>query len=101
MKSYRKSQKRKISLLFAAVLLAGLFLSAIFVPHHIDHDCTGEDCPICAVILLARVNLQNLNFTPEIASFVQRFSFVSLAFFVPTTIFVFKTLVTEKIRLND
>ena len=98
MKSYGKSQKGKISLLFAAVLF---FLSAIFVPHHIDHECTGEDCPICAVVLLARVNLQNLNFTPEIASFAGRFSFVSLAFFVPTTIFVFKTLVTEKIRLND
>ena len=101
MKSYGKSQKGKISLLFAAVLLAGLFLSAIFVPHHIDHDCTGEDCPICAVVLLARVNLQNLNFTPEIASFVQRFSFVLLAFFVAGEIFVSKTPVSEKIRLNN
>ena len=101
MKSYGKSQKGKISLLFAAVLLAGLFLSAIFVPHHIDHDCTGEDCPICAVVLLARVNLQNLNFTPEIASFAGRFSFVSLAFFVAGGIFVSKTPVSEKIRLNN
>lgn len=43
-------KKRVIALLTAVVLLAVLIFSLTFVVSHLDHDCTGEDCPVCAEI---------------------------------------------------
>lgn len=43
-------KKRAFAWLSAAVLLAGLIFSLTFVAVHLDHDCTGEDCPVCAEI---------------------------------------------------
>ncbi len=36
--------------IMAAVIVAAFVLSLFFVIHEADHDCTGEDCPICARI---------------------------------------------------
>lgn len=43
-------KKRLIALLTTGVLLAVLTLSLTFVAGHLAHDCTGEDCPVCAEI---------------------------------------------------
>lgn len=34
----------------AAAILAVMLLSAFFISSHVHHDCTGEDCPVCATI---------------------------------------------------
>ncbi len=37
----------------AAVLVITLFFSSVFIAEEMGHhDCTGEDCPICATIEL-------------------------------------------------
>ncbi|MBQ5316088.1 MAG: hypothetical protein J6I96_00885 [Oscillospiraceae bacterium] len=36
---------------YTAVVIAVLILILpFFIAHHADHDCTGDDCPVCAVI---------------------------------------------------
>ena len=44
--------KRSIRMTAAIVLSAVLFLTAAFadayIIDHVSHDCTGEDCPVCA-----------------------------------------------------
>lgn len=44
--------KRSIRMTAAIVLSAVLFLTAAFadayIIDHVRHDCTGEDCPVCA-----------------------------------------------------
>ena len=43
--------KQKISaLLISAALIAVLSLSLIFLVKEAGHQCTGEDCPVCAGI---------------------------------------------------
>ena len=32
------------------VLVAALILSGLFVTTHLDHDCTGKNCSVCAMI---------------------------------------------------
>lgn len=45
-------RKRFYALLLCAVLVLALSVSTVFILHEADHDCTGEDCPICRDIAL-------------------------------------------------
>ncbi len=42
--------KRIAGGILAFVFLAVLLFSAFFLAHEADHDCSGEDCPVCACI---------------------------------------------------
>ncbi|MBR0302636.1 MAG: hypothetical protein IJQ80_02190 [Clostridia bacterium] len=43
--------KRKICALFLALVIVFAVASSLFIIiHEADHDCCGEDCPVCAVI---------------------------------------------------
>lgn len=87
--------------LFAAVLmLATLCLSLLFIAVHADHDCIGEDCPVCAVIRIVHSCLHSIN-TNTVASFIKHSFFilhiVLLCVFIA---FVRATPVTQKVKLN-
>ena len=41
-------QKRICAFLAAFLVTAVLLLSGFFIVTHTEHDCTGEDCPVCA-----------------------------------------------------
>ncbi len=49
------TQKRKISTIFLIALFVAAFLLVVFCSQlaH-DHDCSGYDCPICAVLHFAK-----------------------------------------------
>ncbi len=42
-----------------AVLFVMLF-SALYISMHADHDCTGDECPICAEMVLCVNNIKNI-----------------------------------------
>lgn len=42
--------KRIGAFLAAFLVTAVLLLSGLFIITHAEHDCTGEDCPVCAEI---------------------------------------------------
>ena len=45
----RISKSKKILALLTAVMVAVLLLlSGFFIITHTEHDCIGEDCPVCA-----------------------------------------------------
>ena len=41
-------QKRICAFLAAFLVTAVLLLSGFFIVTHTEHDCTGEECPVCA-----------------------------------------------------
>lgn len=46
---------------FIAVLLAFvLFFSVLFLLLEADHDCAGEDCPVCTLVSLCKDLLRQL-----------------------------------------
>ncbi|MBE6908900.1 MAG: hypothetical protein E7474_04755 [Ruminococcaceae bacterium] len=55
------TKRRRI---FAAVLAALVALvvlsSSVFLIEHADHDCAGEDCPVCRQLDACVQNLKNL-----------------------------------------
>ncbi len=46
--------------IMAAMMLLVMFLSSFFIAEHADHDCTGEDCPICACIQQCENNIRGI-----------------------------------------
>ncbi|AUS97040.1 hypothetical protein CDQ84_12650 [Clostridium thermosuccinogenes] len=52
-------QERKSNVIKSAALIlcicvaAALFFSTWFILSHADHDCTGDQCPVCAEIQTA------------------------------------------------
>ncbi|MBQ8973181.1 MAG: hypothetical protein IJ074_08905 [Clostridia bacterium] len=96
-------QKRLIALLMCVGILLTLFVSCAYIVDDADHDCTGEDCPIC-------------EFIAQIEHIQRGFTFVVLAllltFLVSPALYALRarervllpvdvTLVSWKIRLND
>ncbi len=51
MKNCRETKmNRTLTGIMAAMILLVMMFSAIFIVSHTDHDCTGEDCPVCACL---------------------------------------------------
>ena len=44
------NKKRVGALLLCAALLVVLSVSVVFIACEADHDCCGEDCPVCRMI---------------------------------------------------
>ena len=81
------------------LVLLTVFLVS-FESLHAHHDCPGESCPVCTLIVTVRVMLSSL----AVASLIKFFSVEKGNIFYRARIFpasVLNTLVTQKIRLND
>ena len=46
--------KKLLSAFLALVVLCTFFSSVFFIIHEADHDCNGENCPVCAAITVCR-----------------------------------------------
>lgn len=97
------NRKRAGALLLCIGLILVLSVSIIFIAHEADHDCCGEDCPICQMIA---VNIRLLRTLGLIILILPAFYMLlsgqsarrrseRLHYFRPVT------LVSWKIRLND
>lgn len=46
--NYLSKHKRICAFVTAFLVTAVLLLSGLFIVTHAEHECTGEDCPVCA-----------------------------------------------------
>ncbi len=46
------NQKRIGALILCVGLALVLAVSTAFIVHEADHDCSGEDCPVCRMIVV-------------------------------------------------
>jgi hypothetical protein len=95
--------KRTGALVLCIVLVLTLAVSAAFIAYEADHDCSGEDCPVCQTIVINIRLLRSLGL-----ALIALVSFFFLLFGQSVhsrrdqqTRFFFGTLVSWKIRLND
>ena len=55
------TKKRRWISCFLAVLFVLVMLSSLaFIVLEAEHDCTGEDCPVCAMIAICRNTLKTV-----------------------------------------
>lgn len=79
-----------------------VLFSSFFIAKEADHDCTGEDCPVCVCLQLCEKTLHQIGAGAAVCIAViipVLFLFTRIRLF-PLVLFQ-GTLVSEKIRLNN
>ena len=56
-----KTRRRIISALLILLIFFVLFASYYFILHETRHDCSGEDCPVCALVAICRNTLRSFS----------------------------------------
>ena len=103
MRRCANSDLKRIAAGFLGLLvLAAVLFSAFYIAVEADHDCAGEDCPVCLCI---RFCADTLNLFRQKAITVARILLPALCFSAAAA--VFSALMTEespvkgKVRLNN
>ena len=87
----------------AVMMLLVMLLSSFFIAAHADHhDCTGEDCPICACIQQCENNIRGIGSSITVVSAVVLPVFIGLQLtFSGILSFQWNTPVSTKVRMNN
>ena len=97
-----EKKKRIAALLLAVTVLLVMLYSALFIAAEADHDCVGENCPICYQINVCQNALKNLSLAVCAVAFAAAFTYTlcrsisACADFTPSY-----TLVSLKVKLTD
>lgn len=95
-------KKRIISLVVAVAVFFVMLYSALYIAAEANHDCVGENCPICYQISVCENTLKNLSFAVCAVAFATAFTYTlcrsitACADVTPSY-----TLVSLKVKLTD
>jgi len=97
------TKKRKIfSMAICVIFLIVTFASLFSIAKEENHNCTGEDCPICANIHQAEQTLKNLNTGVIARAIMNPLSLILVLLIMGEALFVSSTsLISQKVRLNN
>ncbi len=95
-------KKRIISLVIAAAVFFAMLYSALYIAAEANHDCVGENCPICYQINICKNTLKNLSLAVCAVAFAAAFTH-ALCRSVSSGADVTQsyTLVSLKVKLTD
>lgn len=95
-------KKKSIAAIICVLFIFVTFASLFYIVKEADHECTGEDCPICACIHQAQQTLKNLGTGTIIWPGTIFTILFTLCVFMQYVCMIFCTsLVSQKVRLND
>lgn len=95
-------KKRVFSMAISILFLFVTFVSLFYIVKEENHNCTGEDCPICATIHQAEQTLRDLGAGTVIHVTVNPMPLLSVLAIAGQTFVVSSTsLVSQKVRLNN
>ena len=95
-------KKQLLTSILCGIFVAALIVSGALIATHLQHDCPGENCPVCAAISTWEQLLRGMALAAALGSVLllaQRSSGISMAarFDGAET----HTLVTLKVKLSD
>lgn len=97
-----EKKKRIAALLLAVTVLLVMLYSALFIAAEADHDCVGENCPICYQINVCQNTLKNLSLAVCAVAFAAAFTYtLCRSISVCTDYAQSYTLVSLKVKLSD
>ena len=97
-----RRQKAVPCLTMVILIFFSVVFSAFYIASETGHDCTGEDCPICACILQCENILHQTGYgTASRGAVIIPVVFAIASTFLFTYVFFRETLVSKKVRLND
>lgn len=95
------TKNKTLALTICVIFVMSILFSMLFVVKGADHDCSGENCPICACISLAKQTLKQLG-SVSVAAAGMMVCFSLILAFIGTSLTVpCATLISQKVRLND
>lgn len=96
------TKKRILVAVLTALVLVVMLSSSLFIIEHADHDCIGEDCPICEQIYLCTQTLKTLSLAVIAAAVFYAFSaLLSTTIRQVETACVPHTPVSLKVKLSN
>ena len=97
-----EKKNRIISIFFIVMILFVMLYSALFIVAEADHDCVGENCPICYQISICEYTLKNLSLYVCSVAFAAAFTYI-LCGSTPVCAEATPccTLVSLKVKLSD
>ncbi len=88
--------------IMAVLMLFYMLIMFYFVASHADHDCKGEDCPICACIHQCENNIRGMGNAAITATAVLiPFCAALLSMSLGVLTFISDTPVSRKVRLDN
>ncbi|MCR5005884.1 MAG: hypothetical protein K6A77_08250 [Clostridiales bacterium] len=94
--------KRTAAGIMGLMMLFFVLFSALFIVVEADHECTGEDCPICLCIEQCEELMRQIGTGIKVMAMAVIISLGVLSAVCQCTDRVpLGTLVTEKVRLNN
>ncbi len=97
------SVKRRIAAgVTAFVMLVIMLFSAFYIAAEADHDCAGEDCPVCACIQQCetRMRVFGEGAGVQLSAVIPVLFVLLISSFLSAASFAADTLVSQKVRLN-
>ena len=93
----------KVRIALAVLLLVFSIFSVINIGLERNHECSGENCPICFVISTVEQNLKLLSLIAVFAATSHLFIALNKSVLISSKITLIKsnTLISQKIRIND
>ncbi len=94
--------KRIAAGVIGLMLLVVMLFSTFYIAAEADHDCTGEDCPICTCIQQCENTLHKIgNGIAVQVAIILPVIFMLISAFLFAADFPQETLVSRKVRLNN
>ena len=97
----KSSTIKYISVISAALILLITVISVFYIAEEADHDCHGEDCPICECIHICESTLHETQGEEIFFLPCAEISVITVTDAVPFSVFVSDTLVTDKVRMDS
>ena len=97
-----KKNRSVYASVLCGVLVAALILSGLFVTTHLDHDCTGKNCSVCAMIFSCEQLIRSLTVVIALlVAAVEGARAVRYALHTANMQVSAPTLVALKVKLSD
>ncbi|MGN0571418.1 MAG: hypothetical protein ACI4K9_04480 [Candidatus Fimenecus sp.] len=97
-----EKKKRIAAILLAVTVLFVMLYSALFIAVEANHDCVGENCPICYQINVCQNVLKNLSLAVCATAFAAAFTHILCgSISICTDSVQSYTLVSLKVKLSD
>ena len=98
----RQRTRRLLAAVGVALLLGFQILSAVYVAHEADHDCSGEGCPTCVQLQQCVANFHLTGSGLEADTAVVSLPIVAADRIIPVDVALSnRSLVAQKIQFNE
>lgn len=98
----RKLLTKNLAWVAVIATLLMVVLSISFVAENLEHDCTGEDCSVCAIMAECESEIRSLG-GAILLSFAVAYAIKRLTekIYDDTETLVASSLISQKVRLNN